>query len=232
MRSALGWVLLALATTACAQTSAPPSGTATYSNPELHFTFEYPAELHPMNPQDLPGSSRTARFSNDPDVGTTDNLESGQCSKRLLTAGETGAGPEGKAWASISLVEIEPECIPPKALKSRHQMDLLLMPLVRSDTQVLGMMPMGPAVQYPVQNHRVSMAAAQGQPVQAGDLQTLQGSESVAILAAQVQDRIVSWRVESNSMHLLNRILAGRVDFGAGAPQILFPGHLGGDTAF
>ena len=231
MKSALGWVLLAVSTAACAQTSAPPS-TATYSNPELHFTFEYPAELHAMNPQDLPGSSRTARFSNDPDVGTSNNLETGQCSKRLLTVGETGAGPEGKAWASISLVEIEPDCIPPKALRSRHQMELMLMPLVHSNTQVLGMMPMGPAVQYPVQNHRVYMSAAQGQPVQAGDLQTLQGPESVAILATQVQDRVLSWRIETNSMHLLNRILAGRVDFGAGAPQMLFHGHLGGDTAF
>jgi hypothetical protein len=232
MRSALGWVLLALGSAAFSQTSAPPPDTATYTNPELHFTFEYPAELHAMNPQDLPGASRTARFSNDPDVGTNDNLESGQCSKRLLTVGETGAGPEGKAWASISLVEIEPDCIPPKALKSRHRMDLTLMPLVHSGTQVLGMMPMGPAVQYPVQNHRIYMSAAQGQPIQAGDLQTLQGPESVAILATQVQDRIVSWRIETNSMHLLNRILAGRVDFGAGAPQVLFPGRLGGDTAF
>lgn len=232
MRSALGWVLLALGTAACAQTSAPPSGTATYSNPELHFTFEYPAELHPMKPQDLPGSSRAARFSNDPDVGTSDNLEAGQCSKRLLTVGETGAGPEGKAWASISLVEIEPGCIPAKALKSRHQMDLMLMPLVHSSTQVLGMMPMGPAVAYPVQNHRIYMSAAQGQPVQPTDLQNLQGPESVATLATQVQDRIVSWRIETNSMHLLNRILAGKVDFGAGSPEMLYPGHLGGDTAF
>src|SRR5579872_210530 len=235
MRCSL-WVLLALGCVAGAgrvaagQTS--PRATATYQNPGLHFTFEYPAELHPMSPQELPGASRTARFSNDPDVGTNDNLETGQCSKRLLTVGETGAGPQGEAWASLTLVEIEPDCINPKALKSKHAMDLMLMPLVKSGTEVLGMMPMGPATTYPVQAHRIYMAAAQGQPVQPGDLQTTQGTDSLAILATQVQDRIVSWRIDSNSMRLFGRMLAGKVDFGSGAPQMLYPGNFGGDTAF
>lgn len=237
MRCASGWLLLALGSVAAAQTSAPaskakPVATATYQDPGLHFSFEYPAELHAMNPQDLPGPSRSARFSNDPDVGTNDNLESGQCSKHLLTLGETGAGPQGEAWASMTLVEIQPDCIPPKALKSKHAMELMLTPLVKAGTQVLGMMPMGPAVNYPVQEHRIYMAASQGQPVQATDLQTTQGTDSMAILAVQVEDRILSWRIESNSMRLFNRILASRVDFGPGTPQLLFPGHLGGDTAF
>lgn len=232
-----GWLLLLLGTVALAQNPSPASeakraASATYQNSELHFSFEYPAELHPMSPQELPGATRTARFSNDPDVGTNDNLETGQCSKRLLTVGETGAGPQGEAWASLTLVEIEPECIPPKALKSKHAMDLMLMPLVKSGTQVLGMMPMGPATTYPVQGHRIYMAAAQGQPVQPGDLQTTQGTDSVAILATQVQDRILSWRIESNSMRLFGRMLAGKVDFGSGTPQMLFPGNFGGDTAF
>lgn len=238
MRCAPGLLLLALGTVALAQTSSPAgpansAATATYQNPALHFTFEYPAELHPMNVQDLPGPSRTARFSNDPDVGTEDNLEAGQCSKRLLTVGETGAGPQGGAWASLTLVEIEPECIPPKALRSKHAMELMLLPLVKAPTQVLGMMPMGPATTYPVQTHRIYMAAAQGQPVQADDLQsTPQGTDSLAILAVQVQDRILSWHIESNSMRLFSRILASKVDFGSGTPQMLFPGHFGGDTAF
>ena len=232
-----GWLLLLLGTVALAQTPSPvseakPAATATYQNSDLHFSFEYPAELHPMNPQELPGSTRTARFSNDPDVGTTDNLESGQCSRRLLTVGETGAGPKGAAWASLTLTEIEPACIPPKALKSKHAMDLMLLPLVRASTQVLGMMPMSPASSYPLEQHRVYMAAAQGQPVQPGDLQTTQETESMAILATQVQDHILTWRVESNSMRLFGRILAGRVDFGSGTPKMLFPGYLGGDTAF
>lgn len=238
MRCALGLLLLALGTTLCAQNSAPAgngiSGTRSeiYKDPELHVTFEYPAELHPMNPQDLPGLSRTARFSNDPDVGTNDNLEPGQCSKRLLTVGATGLGPQGGAWGSISLVEVQPECIPPKALRSKHAMELMLEPLVKGGTQVLGMMPMGPVSNYPVQEHKVFMAAAQGQPVQPDDLQTTQGTESLAILATQVQDRILSWRIESNSLRLFGLMLGSRVDFGSGTPQVLFPGHLGGDTAF
>lgn len=232
-----GCLLLLLGTVALAQTPSPareakPADTATYQNSDLHFSFEYPAELHPMSPQELPGSARTARFSNDPDVGTTDNLESGQCSRRLLTVGETGAGPKGAAWASLTLAEIEPACIPPKALKSKHAMDLMLLPLVRASTQVLGMMPMSPASSYPLELHRVYMSAAQGQPVQPGDLQTTQETESIAILATQVQDHILTWRVESNSMRLFGRILAGRVDFGSGTPKMLFPGYLGGDTAF
>jgi hypothetical protein len=54
-----------------------------------------------------------------------------------------------------------------------------------------------------------------------------EAKQSIAVLAVQVNDHIVSWKIESNSQHLFTRLLSSRVDFGAGTPQALMPGRMG-----
>lgn len=204
------------------------TATETYTNAALHLTFAYPAELKAMDAKALPGAAKNSRSSEDPDAEAT-NLQTAQCSKVLLSAGETGAGQQGGAWGSILMTALDPSCIPPKALKSNKAMENLLKPMVSSGTQILGMMPIGQASSFLVQGHKVYFAAAQGEPVAQGDLQS-EATQSIAILAVQVDDHIVSWKFESNSQHLFNRLLSSRVDFGAGTPEMLMPGRMGANN--
>jgi hypothetical protein len=232
MRYALGLAMVMVGCAAVAQTApaVQDTGTATqtYTNAALHLTFAYPAELKAMDAKALPSAAANSRSSQDPDAEAT-SLQTGQCSKVLLSVGVTGAGQQSGAWGSILMTELDPSCIPPKALKSEKRMDDLLKPMVTGGTQILGMMPLGEASSFLVQGHKVFFAAAQGEPVTQGDVQS-ETTATIAILAVQVDDHIVSWKIESNSQHLFNRLLSSRVDFGAGTPQSLMPGRMGGNN--
>ena len=229
MRFALGLAMVIGCCASVGQTApaAQDTGTATqtYTNADLHITFAYPVELKAMDVKALPGAAATSRSSEDPDA-EANSLQTGQCSKVLLSVGETGAGQQGGAWGSILMTALDPSCIPPKALTSNKRMENLLMPMVTGGTQVLGMMPMGQASSFLLQGHKVYFAAAQGEPVAQGDLQS-EAKQSIAFLAVQVNDHIVTWKIESNSQHLFIRLLSSRVDFGAGTPQALMPGRMG-----
>lgn len=208
-----------------AQAAAPHAGapaTQTFTNAELHLTFTYPSELKPMDPGTLPGAGRNAAFAGDPDA-ESDDLLTGHCSHVLLSVGKTAESREGGMWGSILLVAIEPACLPAKTLKSRKAMDNLLNPLVTGATQILGMAPVGPAAAYPVEGYRVHIAESEGQPVVKGDLQPNEAEQTMAVLAVQVNDHVLAWKIESNNAGLLNRMLASQVDFGLGTPQPLFP---------
>lgn len=226
MRIAPAWLMVSLALSAQtpptpqAQASAP--ATRTYTNPELHLTFTYPSELAAMDPAQLPGAERNAAFAGDPDA-ESNGLLSGHCSKVLLSVGEVNPGRAGGVWGSILLVSIDPGCLPPKALKSRKAMDNLLKPLVTGSTQILGMAPVAPETTWPIEGYRVHFAESEGQPVVQGDLQPNGADQTMAVLAVQVGDHVLAWKIESNNKALLNRLLGSRVDFGLGTPQALFP---------
>lgn len=219
------------AATAAAQAPVAKPAPQTYTNTELHLTFTYPADFQPIDPRSLSDLAANSRFGAEPEA-EADTLESPACRKTLLSAGRVRQGAQGKLWGLITIVDVGPSCIPPKPLKNHKAMDNLLKLLVTGGTHVLGMMSMGPAVGYMVQDHKIWFAGSQGQPVAKSDLQPPDETQTVANFAVQVNDHIVSWRIESNDAGLLSHMLAGRVDFGAGAPQPLFPGQLTSDLQF
>ncbi|MGC2639001.1 MAG: hypothetical protein WA294_17585, partial [Acidobacteriaceae bacterium] len=213
-----------------AQAAAPQAArpaTRTYTDAELHLTFIYPSELVAIDPAQLPGAARNAAFTGDPDAESTDLL-TGHCSRVLLSVGQTATGQAasgraGGVWGSILLVALDPGCLPPKALKNRKAMDNLLKPLVTGSTQILGMAPVAPETTWPIEGYRVHFAESEGQPVVKGDLQPTEADQTMAVLAVQVGDHVLAWKIESNNKALLNRMLGSRVDFGLGTPQPLFP---------
>lgn len=200
-----------------AQTAAPlrtPS-VRTFSDPALHLTFSYPAELQPQP------------LSSDDDAG---------CSSILLTAamgtdpnqpGADQGQPPSAKWATLAISEMGPDCIPPRALKKIKIMDQMLAGMAGNATQALGLMPMEQPFGYLVEGHHIYLSAAQGSPVVASQLQPANGKEVLAVLAAQVGNHVVTWRIVSNDTGLVNRILTSHVDFGLGTPQPLYPGHIG-----
>jgi hypothetical protein len=198
---------------------------------DLHLTFSYPADLQPMNPQTLANATSNSRFGTNSGENT-DTAQPGACGKVLLSVGEVTEGNNGKAWGILTLLDVGSSCIPPKALKSKRAMDALLKPLVIGGTEVLGMMPLGPETTYLIQGHKVYFAGAQGQPVAKSDLQPTEQTQTITHMAVALGDHILLWKVESNNTGLLNRILASRVDFGAGPPEPLFPGRLQNDLQF
>lgn len=186
----------------------------TWKDPALQLTFSYPAELQPRDPASVGG---------------------GGCAKVLLAASlgtdpnDPGAAtrPPSPGWASLTLSDMGPECIPPQALKKNKQMDQLMSGLTGGATQTLGLMPMEQPIGYLLQTHHAYVAAAQGEPVSTDVVQPPNGSEVLVLIAVHVNNHVLIWRLASNDPTLLNRILASQVDFGAGAPQALYPGHIG-----
>jgi hypothetical protein len=233
-----GWyvagLLTAVMTVPAARAQAPAAqgpATQVYSDAELHLTFRYPAELQPMDARDLANATNNSRYGEDSGENT-DNPQPGACSKLLLSVGRVVEANGAKAWGILTMLEVGPGCIPPKALKNRKTMDTLLKTLVTGGTQVLGMMPLGTETAYLIQGHKMQFAGAQGQPVAKSDLQPPEQSQTMAHMAVALGDHIVLWRVESNNTGLLNRMLASQVDFGDGPPQALFPGRLQNDLQF
>jgi hypothetical protein len=198
---------------------------------DLHLTFSYPADLQPMDAKSLADVTSNSRFGEDSGE-STDTAQPGACGKVLLSVGKVTEGSPGRTWGILSIVDVGPGCIPPKALRNKRAMDALLKPLVTGGTQVLGMISLGPESSYLIQGRKMHFAGAQGQPVAKSDLQPTEQMQTVAHMAVALDDHIVLWRVESNNAGLLNRMLASQVDFGAGAPEPLFPGRLQNDLQF
>jgi hypothetical protein len=187
----------------------------TWKDPALQLTIAYPAELQPRDPASVGGSG---------------------CAKVLLAAGlgtdpnEPGASdtaPASDKWASLALSDMGPECIPPKVLKKPKMIDQMMDGLTGGATQTLGLMPLEQPVGYLLQGRHAYVAAAQGEPVSTDVVQPANGAEILAIIAVHVNDHVLIWRMASNDANLVNRMLSSQVDFGTGAPQPLYPGHIG-----
>lgn len=187
----------------------------TWKDPALQLTFTYPAELQPRDPATVPG---------------------GGCARVLLAAGlgtdpnEPGAAPAAPAsvrWANLDLSDMGPECIPARVLKKPKTMDQMMSGLTEGATQTLGLMPLEQPLGYLLQGRHAYVAAAQGEPVSTDVVQPSNGAEVLAVIAVRLNDHVLIWRMESNDANLLNHMLASQVDFGAGTPQALYPGHIG-----
>jgi hypothetical protein len=187
----------------------------TWKDPGLQLTFSYPGELQPRDAASAGGNG---------------------CAKVVLAAGlgadpnepsAADTAPASANWASLSLSDMGPECIPPQALKKTKVMDQMMYGLTGGATQTLGLMPMEQPIGYLLQSRHAYVAAAQGEPVSSDGLQPANGAEVLVVIAVHIDDHVLIWRLASNDANLLNRMLASQVDFGGGAPQALYPGHIG-----
>lgn len=204
-------LVVALAIAAQAQTAAM----RTWKDPALQLTFSYPSELQPRDPASVTGAG---------------------CAKVVLAAGlgadpnEPGTSdtaPASAKWASLTLSDMGPECIPPQALKKTKVMDQMMYGMTGGATQTLGLMPMEQPIGYLLEGHHAYVAAAQGEPVSTDVVQPANGAEILVLIAVHLNNHVLLWRLTSNDAGLLNRMLASQVDFGAGTPQALYPGHIG-----
>lgn len=210
------YLLVVSALAAAAVAGAQSAPLRTWSDPALQFTFSYPAELVPAKTDPGSGCSRTlltAALGSDPNQDAPDD--------------GSPAPPAMGNWATLTLSDMGPSCIPRAALKKPKIMDRMLAGMAGDPTQVLGLMPMEQPVGYPLLGQHAFLAAAQGEPVAASGLQPANGAEVLAVIAAHVGDHVLVWHIASNDVALLNRILAGRVALAAGPAQPLYPGHVG-----
>lgn len=187
----------------------------TWNDPALQLTFTYPAALQPRDPASVGGSG---------------------CSKVLLAAGigtdpnqasAADTGSSSAKWASLTLSDMGPACIPPGVLKKSKVMDQMMYGLTGNATQTLGLMPIEQPIGYLLQGRHAYVASAQGEPISDDVVQPANGAEVLAIIAVHVNNHVLIWRLASNEAKLLNHMLAGQVDFGSGKPEPLYPGHFG-----
>jgi hypothetical protein len=234
MKLALSAVLLA--SLAAAQTSTTPPSAATgpaaagssavklYSNPELHLTFSYPAELTPTDAASVAMVGRRMVYGGE-DEGDPGHPQADTCTKVLLSVGKgnQSGGGESNPWVRLGLLDVNAQCFPAKLFGNKKATDSLLRNLVKQGTTVMGMMPLEQPAAYEIEGHRANFCAAQGQPVTGGDLQTT-GEEVIGVATIAVPGHVVAWVIETSDGATFNQLLGSPVDFGAGKPERLFPG--------
>lgn len=193
----------------------------TWSNPELHLTYYYPAELTPRDGAFAVAAGRRILYGEDAEgeQGKADT-----CARTLLSVGEGKEGSPG-VWVRLGVVNISAECFPPKTLRDKKTTQLLLRNLVTQGTTLMGTMPLEVPTLYELDGYRAGFCAADGQPVSPGDVQTA-GQQLIGIVVVALQDRLAAWVIETDDTAMFNRILGSGVDFGSGKPDKLFPAEV------
>jgi hypothetical protein len=195
-----------------------------YTNPELHLTFSYPAELTPRDAATVLAAEQRMIYGADA-ATEGDPPRADKCAKVLLAVGENGAGSGATTWARVGLFDVDVRCLPAQALRNKKVMDTTLTKLVQQGTTEMGMMPIEPPMFYDLAGQRMHFSAAQGTPVTMSDLQT--GEEQVIGAAAvAVNGHVLGWVLEANDAALFNRLLGSQVDFGGGKGQRVFPARV------
>jgi hypothetical protein len=221
-------VAAAMLSSAHAQISGPassggpatvPPGFQAWSNPELHLTWLYPAELTPVDGAFAITAAQRMLHGEDAELDPT---QADTCAKVLLSVGN---GTEGKGqWARVGLVAVNGQCFPAKVLQSKKATQMLLRNLVSQGTTVMGMMPVeDQPAGYQIEGHWATFSAAQGEPVGKSDVQT-SDQQVLGVVAVQAEGRILGWVLETNDEAMFNRLLGSGVDFGTGKPEPLFGG--------
>jgi hypothetical protein len=223
--SLMAMVLASVAAFGQAAQAPPPASEPmrVYTNPELHLTFSYPAELTPRDAATVLGAERRMIYG--ADAATDADHPRDMCAKVLLAVGANNAGSGATSWARVGLFEVDARCLPAQVLRNKKAMDLTLTNLVRQGTTEMGMMPIEPPMFYDLEGQRMHFSAGQGTPVMTADLQT--GEEQVIGAAAvAVNGHVLGWVIEANDAALFNRLLGSQVDFGGGKAQRLFPARV------
>jgi hypothetical protein len=242
MKLGLTAVLL-VAVAAGAQTAASPAagggaqaGVAgaptvqTYTNPELHLTFQYPADLKPRDGAEVALVGRRMMFGGDEEADP-DHPKPDTCTKVVLSVGKgsEGSGAAGGAWVRLGVLDLDARCFPAQVFRNKKTIDPLLRNLVKQGTTVMGMMPLEQPAAYLLEGRRASFCATQGQPLTEGDLQT--GEElMMGVVVAAVDGHLVGWVLETSDAATFNQLLGSLVDLGGGKPERLFPGQVGQGT--
>jgi hypothetical protein len=192
-----------------------------YTNPELHLTFSYPAELVPRDAATALGAERRMIYGTA--VSEEDHSKPDTCAKVLLAVGEDNAGSGAVgSRASIALFDVNTQCYPAKLLRDWKAMDLLLRNMTIQGTTEMGMMPIEQPMFYDLEGHRMHFCAAQGTPVTAGDVQTGE-AEVIGAAAVAIEGHVLGWVLEAKDAALFNRLMGSQVDLGGGTAQRLFP---------
>jgi hypothetical protein len=196
-----------------------PPGFQVWSNPELHLTWLYPAELTPVDGAFAITAAQRMLHGEDAE---SDPTQADTCAKVLLSVGK---GTEGKGqWVRVGLVAVNGQCFPAKVLQSKKPTQMLLRNLVSQGTTVMGMMPVeDQPAGYQIEGHWATFSAAQGEPVGKSDVQT-SDQQVLGVVAVQAEGRILGWVLETNDEAMFNRLLGSGVDFGTGKPEPLFGG--------
>jgi hypothetical protein len=201
---------------------APPS--RSWTNPQLHLTFTYPADLAPRDPKFAAAAVHRVIYGEDT-VPDSDPRSLPFCATMLLSIGTPPAPQSAKATApsaKIAIFDVDAQCIPPEALRKKSAMNDLLKRLASQGITFLGMMPIDEPSSYQIQGHRLQLAAAQGTPATTTGLQTA-GALLTAVAATAVNGHVLCWVIEADDLPLFNRLLMSTLDFGAGPAQPLFP---------
>lgn len=227
-RSALVLAFVALMAAVPAQSqiagrdgSAAPTANGVYSDPELHLTYAYPAQLTRHDGAFAGAAGRRMIYGEDAE---TDAAKASGCVKVLLSV---GAGREGSpgVWVRLGLLEVSGRCFPAKVMQNSKAMQTLLRNFVRQGTTVMGMMPLDQPARYLMQGHAANFCAAQGTPMTGSDLQTAD-QQLIGAAAMAVEGRVVAWVIETNDAATFNQLLGSSVDFGTGKAERLFPGQV------
>jgi hypothetical protein len=192
-----------------------------YTNPELHLTFSYPAELTPRDTATALGAERRMVYGTDA-ATEGDHSKPDTCAKVLLAVAEDSAGSGTGTQASIALFDVNTQCYPAKVLRDKKGMDLLLRNMTIQATTQMGLMPIEQPMFYDLEGHRMHFCAAQGTPVTTGDLQSGE-AEVIGAAAVAVEGHVFGWVLEANDPTLFNRLMGSQVDLGGGKAQRLFP---------
>ena len=203
--------------------SGPPqtasSASQVYSNPELHLTFTYPAELTPHDGAFAASIGRRMIYGEDAEA---DYAKAHDCAKVLLSVGKGSEGSPG-AWVRLGLIEVGDPCAPAKVLQNKKATQALLGDLARQGTTVMGMMPVERPTIYSIEGHWAGFCAAQGTPITGQDLQT-GGEQLIGVAVVAVEGKVLGWIIQTNDAATLNQLLGSGVDFGTGKPERLFAG--------
>lgn len=206
--------------------SGPPSTAASptqvYSDPELHLTYTYPAELTPRDGAFASAIGRRMIYGEDAEA---DYARAHDCAKVLLSVGR-GSDQSPGAWVRLGLVEIGEPCAPAKVMQNKKATQLLLGNLVRQGTTVMGLMPVERPTLYQIEGHWAGFCAAHGTPVTGQDLQT--GNEQlIGVAVVAVDGKILGWVIQTNDVTVFNQLLGSGVNFGTARPERLFAGAVG-----
>jgi hypothetical protein len=210
---------------------AAPGAQATvkvYTNPELHLTFAYPAELGPVDAAALAAVGKRMMYGADEEADP-DHPRTDACTKVLLSVGKGSAGNAAQgnggaagSWVRLGLLDESAQCFPAKVFSQKKSTDALLRNLVKQATTVMGLMPLEQPAAYEIEGRRANFAAAQGEPVTGSDVQTA-GEELIGVASVAVEGHVLTWVIETSDAATFNRLLGSGVDFGTGKAERLVP---------